>query len=111
MANQGEREGEKIPLRKISDSCDDCVGHFHGAQRRCAAVAHDVGGAQTVVQRGVDGVFDAVEKGYLLESAVYDFLSNAPNNLDVICTGVEVSDKFLPLFSMVTELSDKTVII
>ena len=55
----------------------------------------------------LDGVFDAVEKGYLLESEVYDFLSNAPNNLDVICTGVEVSDKFLPLFAMVTELIDK----
>ncbi len=56
----------------------------------------------------LDGVFDALEKGFMIESEVYDFLSNAPNNLDVICTGVNVSDKFMPLFSSITELCDKT---
>ncbi len=57
----------------------------------------------------LDGIFDAVEKGYLLESEVYDFLSNAPDNLDVICTGIEVNEKFMPLFSVVTELHNRTV--
>lgn len=56
----------------------------------------------------LDGVFDAVEKGFLLETEVHDFLSNAPNSLDVICTGVNVSEIFLPLFSNITELCDKT---
>ncbi|MBQ7964757.1 MAG: cob(I)yrinic acid a,c-diamide adenosyltransferase [Ruminococcus sp.] len=56
----------------------------------------------------LDGVFDAVEKGFLLETEVHDFLSNAPNSLDVICTGVNVDEKFVPLFSSITELVDKT---
>lgn len=56
----------------------------------------------------LDGVFDALEKGLLIESEVHDFLSNAPDNLDVICTGVNVSEIFIPLFSSITELCDKT---
>ena len=58
----------------------------------------------------LDGVFDAIDKGFLLETEIHDFLSNAPNSLDVICTGVNVSDIFLPLFSNITELCDKTTI-
>lgn len=54
----------------------------------------------------LDGVFDALEKGFLIESEVYDFLSNAPNKLDVICTGVNVEEKFVPLFSSVTKLTN-----
>lgn len=56
----------------------------------------------------LDGVFDAVEKGFLIESEVYDFLSNAPNKLDVICTGINVDEKFMPLFTCTTKLSDMT---
>lgn len=55
----------------------------------------------------LDGVFDAAEKGLLPDSDIYDFLSNAPNNLDIICTGIEIGNKFTPLATFVTELSDK----
>ena len=55
----------------------------------------------------LDCVFDAAEKGLLLESEVYEFLSNAPNSLDIICTGVNIDDKFLSLSTFATELTDK----
>lgn len=57
----------------------------------------------------LDGVFDALEKGFLLETEVYDFLSNAPDNLDVICTGESFNEKFAPLFNLITELTPKTI--
>ena len=55
----------------------------------------------------LDGVFDALNKGLLLESEVHDFLSNAPDSLDVICTGESFNDKFALLFNRITELTDK----
>lgn len=55
----------------------------------------------------LDGVFDALEKGLLIETEVYDFLSNAPDNLDVICTGESLDEKFLALATYATELMDK----
>ena len=55
----------------------------------------------------LDGIFDAVNRGLVLESEIYDFLSNAPDSLDVICTGFVFEPKFMPLFSHVTELIDK----
>lgn len=57
----------------------------------------------------LDGVFDAVDKGLLLETEVHDFLSNVPDNIDVICTGVDFDNKFAPLFSTITHLHDKTI--
>ena len=57
----------------------------------------------------LDGIFDAVSKGLVLESEVYDFLSNAPDSLDVICTGFDFEQKFMPLFSHATELIDKII--
>ena len=57
----------------------------------------------------LDGVFDAAEKGLLPDSDIYDFLSNAPNNLDIICTGIEIDNKFTPLATFVTELNDKKI--
>lgn len=56
----------------------------------------------------LDGIFDAVKKGLVPESEVYDFLSNAPDNLDVICTGESFDEKFTPLFKQMTMLSEKT---
>jgi len=56
----------------------------------------------------LDGVFDALNKGFLIETEVYDFLSNSPDSLDVICTGISVDEKFTPLFNYVTELSNGT---
>ncbi len=56
----------------------------------------------------LDGIFDAIDKGFLIETEVYDFLSNAPDSLDVICTGSTFDGKFSQLFKQITELSDKT---
>lgn len=55
----------------------------------------------------LDGVFDATQKGLLLESEVYEFLSNAPNSLEIVCTGISIDEKFLPLATFATELTDK----
>jgi len=55
----------------------------------------------------LDGVFDATDKGLLLESEVYEFLSNAPNSLDIVCTGISIDEKFLSLSTFATELIDK----
>ena len=57
----------------------------------------------------LDGIFDAVSKGLVLESEVYDFLSNSPDHLEVICTGLNFNEKFTPLFNHITELSDKII--
>lgn len=57
----------------------------------------------------LDGIFDALNKGLLLESEIYDFLSNAPDSLDVVCTGESFNDKFTPLFNHITELTDKII--
>ncbi len=54
----------------------------------------------------LDGVFDALEKGFLLETEVYDFLSNSPDSLDVICTGVSVDEKFISLSNYATKLNE-----
>ncbi len=56
----------------------------------------------------LDGAFDAVSKGLLPETEVHDFLSNAPDSLDVICTGIIANEKFFTLFNNITELTDKT---
>ncbi len=54
----------------------------------------------------LDGVFDAIAKGFLIESDVYEFLSNAPNSLDIICTGVQMTEKFTSLATYVTKLDN-----
>lgn len=56
----------------------------------------------------LDGIFDAIHKGLLVEAEVHDFLSNAPDSLDVICTGISFDEKFSPLFKQITELSTRT---
>lgn len=45
----------------------------------------------------LDDVFDVVGMGLLPEAEVYDFLSNAPDATEVICTGRQVEEKFLRL--------------
>lgn len=55
----------------------------------------------------LDGIFDATQQGLLLDSEVYEFLSNAPDSLDVVCTGVNVDEKFIALATYASELTDK----
>lgn len=56
----------------------------------------------------LDGVFDAVGKGFIPHSEVYEFLSNAPDSLEIVCTGIDADEKFIPLFSHITQLCDAT---
>ena len=52
----------------------------------------------------LDGVFDSVEKQQLSISEVYEFLSNAPDSLEIICTGKQVQEKLLSLADEIVEL-------
>lgn len=52
----------------------------------------------------MDGVFDSVEKQLLSISEVYEFLSNAPDSLEIICTGQRVQERFLSLADEIVEL-------
>lgn len=59
----------------------------------------------------LDGIFDMVGEGKLSAADVYGFLSNAPDNLEVIATGVKVDDKMLELADeavrMIQETADR----
>ena len=54
----------------------------------------------------LDGIFDISEKGLLSENDIYEFLSNAPDSLEIICTGVTFNEKFRPLSSYCIELRE-----
>ena len=52
----------------------------------------------------LDGVFDSVEKQQLSISEVDEFLSNAPDSLEIICTGEKVQERFLKIADEIVEL-------
>lgn len=52
----------------------------------------------------LDGVFDSVEKRQLSASEVYEFLSNAPDSVEIICTGQQVQERFLKIADEVVEM-------
>ena len=43
----------------------------------------------------LDGVFDMVNDGHLSSGQVYEFLSNAPDSLEIVCSGTKVDDRFI----------------
>ena len=45
----------------------------------------------------MERVFDAIDSGLLPESEVYEFLSDAPDRVEIICTGSEPCERFLAL--------------
>ena len=55
----------------------------------------------------LDGVFDAVEDEKLSAAEVYEFLANAPDSVEVICTGRTVQERFLPLADEIVELKKR----
>lgn len=55
----------------------------------------------------LDGVFDALNSGYLSQSKVYEFLSNAPDNIEIICTGVSIDKKLLERAAFAINLVDE----
>lgn len=54
-----------------------------------------------------DGIFDSVAKGSLSISEVYEFLSNAPDSVEIICTGKEVQERFLTVADEIVELKKR----
>lgn len=54
----------------------------------------------------LDRVFDVTSAGLLSESEVYGFLSNAPDTLEIICTGLRADDRFLALADEIVELTN-----
>ena len=51
------------------------------------------------------GIFDMVDLGQLAAGEVYEFLSNAPDSIEIICTGHSVGEKFLHLADEAVEMS------
>lgn len=52
----------------------------------------------------LDEIFSAVEAGMISENEVYDFVSNAPKNLEVVLTGHNPPEKILALADYITEM-------
>lgn len=57
-----------------------------------------------------DGIFDIITKKFLCESEVYEFLSNAPDSIEIVCTGCDVSEKFISLADYTTLFSNTKLI-
>lgn len=52
----------------------------------------------------LDGVFDSVAAGRLSAAEVYEFLSNAPDSTEIICTGKSAPAKFLSIADEVVKM-------
>ena len=51
----------------------------------------------------LDEVFDVINEGMLSESSVCEFISNAPNNIEIIMTGRKPPKRFIDAADYVTE--------
>ena len=51
----------------------------------------------------LDEVFDVINEGMLSESSVFEFISNAPNNIEIIMTGRKPPQRFIDAADYVTE--------
>ena len=54
----------------------------------------------------LEGIFDMTQAGLLPEREAYDFLSNAPDSVEVIATGSSAGEKFIGLAGKATELRE-----
>ena len=54
----------------------------------------------------LDRIFDMVEEDLLPVSQVYEFLSDAPDRVEIICTGDAVEDRFISLADEAVEMTD-----
>lgn len=52
----------------------------------------------------LDEIFSAVEAGMISEHEVYEFVSNAPKNLEVVMTGHNPPERILELADYITEM-------
>lgn len=51
----------------------------------------------------LDEVFDVIHEGMLAGSAVFEFISNAPNSLEIVMTGRKLPQRFIDAADYVTE--------
>ena len=51
----------------------------------------------------LDEVFDVMNEGLLAESSVFEFIRNAPNNIEIIMTGHNPPERFIDAADYVTE--------
>ena len=51
-----------------------------------------------------DEIFIAIENNMLSESELFDFLANAPKNIEIVLTGHNPSEKILKLADYCTEM-------
>ncbi|MBQ6387579.1 MAG: cob(I)yrinic acid a,c-diamide adenosyltransferase [Ruminococcus sp.] len=51
----------------------------------------------------LDEVFDVIHEGMLAGSAVFEFISNAPNSLEIVMTGRKPPQRFIDAADYVTE--------
>lgn len=52
----------------------------------------------------LDEVFDVMNEGMLSEAQVYEFITNAPNSIEIVMTGHQPSERFLAEADYVTEM-------
>lgn len=52
----------------------------------------------------LDEIFSAIEADMISESDVYEFVSNAPKNLEIVLTGHNPSERLLNLADYITEM-------
>ena len=57
----------------------------------------------------LDEVFDVINEGMLSESSVFEFISNAPNNIEIIMTGRKPPKRFIDAADYVTEFYDRGI--
>ncbi len=51
----------------------------------------------------LDEVFDVIKEGMLADGSVFEFITNAPNNIEIIMTGRKPPQRFLDAADYVTE--------
>lgn len=52
----------------------------------------------------LDEIFDVINEGMLTEAQVYEFITNAPNSIEIVMTGNNPSQRFLAEADYITEM-------
>ena len=72
-------------------------GYFDHAARVALSIRYEV--------LVLHGIFDMIDTGQLSSGEVYEFLSNAPDSIEIICTGRAVDEKFLRIADKAVKMS------
>ncbi len=52
----------------------------------------------------LDEIFDVINEGMLTEAQIYEFITNAPNSIEIVMTGHNPSQRFLAEADYITEM-------